>query len=92
MRHGFKDLKTLRGSPHYHEQGKKDVFAMFRQLGTATFLITNSMANTKWLELLVILSLLVDKKEIIEDDARRMDVETRRRLVRSDPVTCARYY
>jgi hypothetical protein len=35
---GFKDLKTLRGSPHYHEQGKKDVYAMFWQLGTATFL------------------------------------------------------
>jgi hypothetical protein len=89
---GFKDLKTLRGSPHYHEQGKNDVFAMSRQLGTATFFVTNSMADTKWLELLVILSLLIDKREISEDDARRMDIETRRRLVCSDPVTCARYY
>jgi hypothetical protein len=89
---GFKDLKTQRGSPHCHEQEKKDVYAMFRQLGTTTFFITNSMADTKWKELLVILSLLVDKKEITEADVDQMNVETRRRLVRSDPVTRAWYY
>jgi hypothetical protein len=89
---GFKDLKTLRGSPYYHEQGKKDLFAMFWQLGTATFFVTNLMADTHWKELLVMLSLLVDKNVIKEDDVDQMDVETRRRLLRSEPVTYARYY
>jgi hypothetical protein len=45
---GFKDLKALKNSPHYTEQGKKNICAFFRQLGTATFLITNSMADTRW--------------------------------------------
>jgi hypothetical protein len=89
---GFKDLKALRNSPHYSEQGKKDIYAFFRQLGTATFFITNSMADTRWRELLVILSLLVDKKVISEADVDHMDTPTRERLVSSDPVTCARYF
>jgi hypothetical protein len=89
---GFKDLKALRNSPHYTEQGKKDIYAFFRQLGTATFFITNSMADTRWRELLVILSLLVDKKVISEADVDLMDTPTREKLVSSDPVTCARYF
>jgi hypothetical protein len=89
---GFKDLKALRNSPHYTEQGKKDIYAFFRQLGTATFFITNSMADTRWRELLVILSLLVDKKVISEADVDLMDTPTCKRLMSSDPVTCARYF
>jgi hypothetical protein len=50
------------------------------------------MADMKWKELLVILSLLVDKMEITEADVDQMNVETRWRLVCSDPVTCAWYY
>jgi hypothetical protein len=88
----FKDSKALRNSPHYTEQGKKDIYVFFRQLGTATFFITNSMADTRWRELLVILSLLVDKKVILEADVDLMDTATHERLVSSDPVTCARYF
>jgi hypothetical protein len=58
----------------------------------ATFFITNSMADTRWRELLVILSLLVDKKVISEADVDLMDTATRERLVSSDPVTCARFF
>jgi hypothetical protein len=89
---GFTDLKNLRGSPHYTVQGKKDVYAMFWQLGTATFFVTNSMADIHWLPLLVILALVVDEKVITEEDAARMDIKTRQRLMASDPVPCARYW
>jgi hypothetical protein len=88
----FTDLKALRNSPYYTEQGKKDIYAFFCQLKTATFFITNSIADTRWRELLVILSLLVDKKVISEADVDQMDTPTRKRLVSSDPVTCARYF
>jgi hypothetical protein len=50
------------------------------------------MADTRWRELLVILSLLVDKKVISEADVDLMDTPTRERLVSSDPETCARYF
>lgn len=33
---GFKFLRVLRGSPPYFEKAKKDLFAMIRQLGSAT--------------------------------------------------------
>jgi hypothetical protein len=32
---GFQDFMALRNSPHYTEQGKKDIYAFFRQLETA---------------------------------------------------------
>jgi hypothetical protein len=89
---GFKDLKALQNSTHCMEQGKKDIYAFIRQLGTSTFFITNSMAATRWRELLVIMSLLVDKKVISEADVDLMDTPTRERLVSSDPVTCAQYF
>jgi hypothetical protein len=50
------------------------------------------MADTHWLPLLVILSLLVDGKVITEEDAARMDIRSWQRLIASDPVTCARYW
>jgi hypothetical protein len=59
---GWTDLKQLRGSPQYHEQGKRDLFAMLRQLGVPTFFLTNSMADTRWVEFLQALSWAVDKK------------------------------
>jgi hypothetical protein len=77
---GFKDLKALQNSPHHTEQGKKDIYAV-RQLGTATFFISNSMDDTRWRELLVILSLLVDKKVKLEADVDLMDTATRERLM-----------
>jgi hypothetical protein len=40
----------------------------------------------------IILALLVDGKVIMEEEAARMDIKTRQRLVASDPVTCARYW
>lgn len=50
------------------------------------------MADTKWPDLLICLSLLVDKKTITEDEALQLPWTEKARLVRSDPVTCARFF
>jgi hypothetical protein len=89
---GWTDLKQLRGSPQYYEQGKKDLFAMLRQLGVPTFFITNSMADTAWPKLLQALAWQVDRRRLTRAEVLALSWEERARLVRSDPVTCARYY
>jgi hypothetical protein len=71
----------LRGTPHYHDQGKKHLFAMLRQLGSCTFFLTTSMADTRWPELLCSLSLLVDKKKLSKEEAVSLPYLERARVV-----------
>jgi hypothetical protein len=47
---GFRDFKQLRGTSDYDKQGKKEAFAMLRQLGPFTIFYTFSMADMKWPE------------------------------------------
>ena len=89
---GYQFLSTLRGSPPYFQRAKKDLFAMIRQLGPATFFISLSAAETKWTHLLKILGQTVDKVEYSDDDIKNMTWETRCRLIQSDPITCARHF
>ena len=46
---GFRFLRALRGSPPYFEKAKKDIFAMIRQLGSASlfcsFICRNAMGS-----------------------------------------------
>lgn len=63
---------------------------MVRQLGIFTFFITLSAAETHWEELLKILKLTVDNED--DADVSDMDFQTKARLIRSDPVTCALYF
>jgi hypothetical protein len=84
---GFRVLRNLRGSPPYWEQTKKDVFAMIRQLGTPTWFCSFSAAETKWTPLLKCLAKLVKKKSSSE-----LTWEEKCILIKSDPVTCARYF
>ena len=44
---GFKFLKALRCSPPYFEKAKKDIFAVIRQLGSATLFCSFSSAETQ---------------------------------------------
>jgi hypothetical protein len=43
----IKFLSNIRGSPLYFQKISKDLFAMIRQLGPATFFITLSAAETR---------------------------------------------
>ena len=43
---GFKFLRVLRGSPPYFEKAKKNIFAMIRQLGSASLFCSSSSVET----------------------------------------------
>ena len=89
---GYRFLRALRGSPPYFEKAKKDLFAMIRQLGPATFFCSFSAAETKWKHLLRILGKLIDKKEYSDEELDNLTWEEKTRLIQSDPVTCARHF
>ena len=89
---GYKFLSALRGSPSYFEKAKKDVFAMIRQLGSATLFCSFSSAETQWNHLLKILGKLIYKKEYTDSIVKNLNWEEKCKLIQSDPVTCARHF
>ncbi|CAF4607434.1 unnamed protein product, partial [Rotaria socialis] len=56
----FTFLRCDRSSPAFWEMKKKELLAMFRQLGCPTIFLTLSAAETKWSELIVILTQVKD--------------------------------
>ena len=90
---GYKIFRTIRNSPQYWENQKKEVFAMIRQLGLPTLFISLSANDLHWPELIIALGKLVDKKDYTEAvESKTLSWETRSRLVQSDPVTCVRHF
>lgn len=69
---GFLVLRNLRGSPHYWEKAKKDVFAMIRQLGIPTWFCSFFAAETKWFPLLGCLSKFVHGKELNDSELENL--------------------
>ena len=88
----FTFLRCDRSSPAFWELKKKEVMAMIRQLGCATIFLTLSAAETKWSELLVILTQVLENKVITLEEAENISYEKRCDLIRNDPVTCVRYF
>ena len=88
----YKFLARIRGSPAYFEKVSKDLFAIIRQLGPATFFITLSVAESRWKHLLRILGSVVDKKEYTDQEVEDMTWDDKCRLIQSDPITCARHF
>ena len=72
----YRFLIALRGSHPYFEKAKKDVFAMIRRLGAATFFCSFSAAETKWNHLLRILGKLVGKKNYSDDELNVLSIKT----------------
>ncbi|XP_069114560.1 uncharacterized protein [Argopecten irradians] len=89
---GYRVLRTLRGSPAYWEQAKKDVFAMIRQLGIPTWFCSFSAAETKWLVLLRILGTFVHNKAYTDEELESLSWKDKCELIKSDPVMYARYF
>lgn len=88
----YRFASSVVGSPPYFEKAKKSALAMIRQKGTPHFFVTMSAAETHWPDLLRILSEVVDKKIITNEEADSLPFEVKSRLIRSDPVTCALYF
>lgn len=89
---GYRLFENMSSSPAYWLKEGKEIRAMIRQLGIPSFFITLSSAETKWNELLVILHEVVYKKPITAEEAANLPFAVKANLIRSDPVTCARYF
>ena len=89
---GFYIFRTLRNSPPYLEKRKKDLFALIRSLGLPTWFCSLSAGDTRWKDLLRTLGKLIDGKTYSDDDIDKMTWNEKSRLVKSDPVTCARHF
>ena len=89
---GYKFLNTVRGSPPYFQAVAKDLFAMIRQLGPATFFTSFSAAETRWKHLLQILGRVVDGVDYSDEDVDNLTWVEKCRLIQSDPATCARHF
>jgi hypothetical protein len=89
---GFRVLRTIRGSPPYWEQAKRDVLAMVRQLGVPTWFCSFSAAETKWMPLLKSLFYLKHGKTASNVEIEALSWQDKSNLIKSDPVTCARYF
>ena len=90
---GYRIFKTIRNSPQYWENQKKEVFAMIRQLGLPTLFMSLSANDLHWSELIITLGKLIDKKDYTEAlKSNTLSWDIRSRLVQSDPVTCVRHF
>ena len=76
---GFTFLRCDRSSPAFWELKKKEVMAMIRQLGCPTLFLTLSAAETKWSELIVILTQVLENKVITLEEAEKMNYEKKMR-------------
>jgi hypothetical protein len=88
---GYIDIKNIRISPDYLQQNKKTIFAMIRQLGLPTFLITFTSAEHCWDPLVSVVSDSHRNRKCKKqtDTLENNDIDY---LIRKDPVTCTRYY
>ncbi|XP_065356189.1 uncharacterized protein LOC135950582 [Calliphora vicina] len=89
---GYHILKGIRSSPAHWEGEKKKVLAMIRQFGLPTFFITLSAAESQWPELLVILAKVIQNRIITEEEAMSLTTLEKYNLIRTDPITCSRYF
>lgn len=65
---------------------------MIRQLGLPTWFCSFSAAETKWTPLLKTLGELIENVTYTEEEIRNMSWEHKSKHIKSDPVTCARYF
>ena len=85
---GYRDFDALRTTPDYKQRLKNNLFAMIRQLGPPTFFVTFSAAERLWPDLIECLNVLNPILQAHDESTSAYE----RRLIRSDPITCARYY
>ena len=88
----FKFIKTVSSSPAFWQQKQRELMSMIRQLGSPTFFLTLSAAETKWLELLKILKQILDDVKLSVEEVLEFQWSERADLIKRDPVTCARYF
>ena len=71
---------------------KRDAFVMIRQLGFPYIFITQSVAETKWKDLLKCLGKTVHNKEYTSEEIDTMDYKTKCELMQGDSPTLVRLF
>ena len=71
---------------------KRDAFAMIRQLGFPSIFITQSVAETKWKDLLKCLGKTVHNKEYTYEEIETMDYKTKCELIQGDSPTLVCFF
>ncbi|XP_050294306.1 uncharacterized protein LOC126734651 [Anthonomus grandis grandis] len=89
---GFHFLGKIAGSPAYWKHEKTKLLCMIRQFGIPTLFFTVSAAETAWPELIKVLAQVIDQKDVTLEEAASMPYLEKTRLIRTDPITCARYF
>lgn len=88
----YRFLESFPTSPAYWQREGKEIRAMIRQLGLPSFFITLSAAETKWGQLLKVLKQVIDNEILSIGEAASLPFIEKARLIRSEPVICARYF
>lgn len=88
----FKMFTSVRGSPTYWSQKRKDIFCMFRQFGPATLFFTLSQGEAYEPILLQYMFKLQKRKDISLEEAIMLDESVKAELIRNDPVSCAEFF
>ena len=85
---GYKIFKTIRCSPPYFENKKKNVMAMIRQLEIPSLFISLSAADTKWTNLLSSIQTLLTNKVCSNEEIEKMTWSQKCTLISSHPTAC----
>ena len=89
---GYQIFKTIRCSPPYFENKKKNVMAMIRQLGIPSLFISLSAADTKWTNLLSSIQTLLTNKLCSSEEIEKMTGSQKCTLISSHPTACSQYF
>ncbi|XP_074542437.1 uncharacterized protein LOC141802702 isoform X2 [Halichoeres trimaculatus] len=81
-------MMPLRGTPAYWSKTTKELFAMFRQIGSPTFFCTFSAAEMRWKEVITIIK--TQQGEQVNFD--ELDWSSKCDILRSNPVTTMRLF
>ena len=85
-------IKSIRSYPDYKANKKEELFAMIRQLGSPSFSMTLSTADTRWEELITCLHSVAKGAPLAWKEFAGMSHVRKIQLIAGDPVTCARVY
>lgn len=88
----FRMFQSIRGSPSYWSQKRKDILSMFRQFGPANFFFTLSQGENYEPVLLQYMYKLQKGKDISIEEALLLDESVKAELVRNDPVACVELF
>ena len=88
----YRFMRNVRGSPAYFQLLAKDLFAMIRLLGPATFFCSFSAAETSWNHLLRILGQIIEKRTYTDEELEDLTFEQKCKWIKSEPVICAWHF